>query len=86
MRKFSEKFKKIEHCKGKVILEHKLFDRQIHHCESLHIINDNSRIGLIIKNQHIYIDKPSVKFVRNRGNIFTMSDDMMNITIIVNKL
>ena len=86
MQKFSEQFKKIEHCKGKVILEHKLFDRQVHRCEDLHIIDDNSRIGLIIKNQHIYIDKQSVKFVRNRGNIFTMSDDMLSITVIVNKL
>ena len=86
MQKFSEQFKKIEHCKGKIILEHKLFDLQVYRCEDLHIIDNDSKIGLIIKNQHIYIDKQSVKFVRNRGNVFTMSDDMLSITVIVNKL
>lgn len=86
MQQFTEKFKKIEHCKGKIILEHKLFDRQVHRCEDLHIINDDEKIGLIIKNQHIYIDKQSVKFVRNRGNTYTMSDDMLSIKIIVNNV
>ena len=33
MQKFSEQFKKIDYCEGKVILEHILFDKQIHYCD-----------------------------------------------------
>lgn len=86
MQKFLEHFKKIEHSNGRIILRHTLFDTQTFYCDDIHIIDDGERIGVVLKNQEIFIDKQSVKFVRNRGNTFTMADDMFKIEIIVNNL
>lgn len=87
---FSEKFNNIEHGTGKVVLEHVLFDQQECYCEELHIINDDSRIGLILKNQEIYINKQEIKSAEihhlGQCDIFTVSDDRLTITVFVNKL
>ena len=86
MQKFSEQFKKIDYCSGKVILEHILFDQQIHYCDEIHIINDNHRIGLILKNQEIFIDKRQVISALIQANTFYISDGKLSIKIIMNKL
>ena len=86
MQKFSEHFKKIEHCKGKVILRHTLFDTQTFYCDDIHIIDDGERLGVVLKNQEIFIDKQSVKFAHTRNNTFAMAADMLSIEVLVNNL
>ena len=86
MQKFSEHFKEIEHCNGRVILRHTLFGTQTFYCDDIHIIDDGVRLGVILKSQEIFVDKQSVKFARIRNNTFAMADDMMRIEIIVNKM
>ena len=86
MQKFSEHFKEIEHCNGRVILRHTLFGTQTFYCDDIHIIDDGVRLGIILKNQEIFVDKQAIKLVRARNNTFAMTDDMMRIEIIVNKM
>jgi hypothetical protein len=83
---FSEHFNLIENCKAKVLLEHIWFERQIHYCEDLHIINDDRRIGLILKGQEIFISKQNLICTKKYDNMFVIADDKLKITIIVNKM
>ena len=83
--KFFEKLDKLENLKAKVILKHSLFGRQMHNCDSLQIINDD-RIGLVLKGQEIFMNKKDVVRVEEQGEMYTISDGKLQITIIVNKL
>lgn len=83
---FSEQFNLIENCKAKILLEHIFFDKQVYYCEKLHIINDDNRIGLIIKKQAIFINKQDIKVAKHYDNMFVIADERLQITIIVNKL
>lgn len=82
---FFEKWDKLKNLKAKIILKHSLFGRQIHSCDSLQIINDN-RIGLVLKEQEIFMDKQDVVWTEARDGMYTISDGRLQITLIVNKL
>lgn len=83
---FSEKFNLIENCKAKVLLEHGLFGQQIHRCERLHLINDDNRIGLVLKHQEIFVYKQDLKLLKVNNNMFVFADQTLQITIIVNNM
>ena len=83
--KFFEQWDKLENCKAKVLLKHSLFGRQLHNCDSLHIINDD-RIGLVLKGQEIFMDKEAVILTDTTDKMHTVSDGTLAITIIVNKM
>ena len=86
MEKFMRKFLQLNGKKAKILLEHCLFDKQVHYCEELHIINDDERIGLILKNKELFVYKQFIKLAKVDNNTFTISDGRLTITIIVNKL
>ena len=86
MEEFMRKFVKLNGKKAKILLEHCLFDKQVHYCEELHIINDNERIGVGIKGNDIFVYKQDVKVSKACDNIFMISDGRLTITIIVNEL
>ena len=82
---FFEKWDKLENLKAKVILKHSLFGRQLHNCDSIHIIND-CRIGLVLKGQEIFVDKARIVQAIEDGFMYTVSDGVLHITVIVNKV
>ena len=82
--KFFEKWDKLEKLKAKVILKHSLFGRQMHNCESIKVINDN-RIGLVLKEQEIFMNKNDIIYMEIENNMYTISDGKLTITLIVNK-
>ena len=84
MQKFMRKFIQLNGKEAKVVLKHCLFDRQVFYCDELKTVNDNERIGVIIKDRVIFMYKWNVKVAEVQGNIYTISDD--KLTIIVNKL
>ena len=86
MEEFMRKFVKLNGKKTKILLEHCLFDKQVHYCEEIHIINNNERIGVGIKGNDIFVYKQDVKASKACDNIFMISDGRLTITIIVNKL
>ena len=83
--KFFEQWDELENLKAKVILKHSLFGRQMHNCDSLHIINDN-RIGLILKGQEVFVYKHEIVQTEVNTGMYTVSDGTLQITILVNKL
>ena len=82
---FSEQFNAIENLKAKILLEHCLFDKQVNYCNNLKIINDDKRIGLILRDQEIFIYKRNLKHATVCNNLFVMADDRLRISIIVTK-
>ena len=86
MQQFMRKFKQLNGAKAKVVLEHCLFDRQVFYCDNLQTINDEARIGVVLKGQEKFIDKQNIKLVQAEGDTYIVSDGRLTIQIIVNKL
>ena len=83
--KFFEQWDKLENLEGKILLKHSLFGRQIHNCDSLHIINDE-RVGLVLKGQEIFMEKQAVIHTEAHKNMYTVSNGKLTITIFVNNM
>lgn len=86
MQQFMRKFTQLNGVEAKVVIEHCLFDRQAFLCDALQTINDDERIGLVLKEKNIFMDKQNVKVVEMQGNVYKVSDGRLTITINVNKL
>ena len=84
MQRFVRKFEQLNGVRAKVILEHLLFDGQVFLCDKLQTINDDERIGLILKGGQIFMYKRNVKVAEIQGDTYRVSDG--RLTIIVNKL
>lgn len=84
MQQFMRKFTQLNGVRASVLLEHCLFDSQAFSCDELETINDNERIGLVLKGRNIYMYKQNVKVAEVHGNKYTVSDG--RLTINVNKL
>lgn len=70
--------------KVKVMLVHRLFDKQIFYCDELQTLNDDGRIGLIVNGQDIFVYKQSLRAAEVLSNTYVISDG--RLTIIVEKL
>ena len=84
MQGFLRKFEQLNGVEVKVIIEHCLFDNQRFYCRQLQTINDDERIGVILKDRAIYMYKQNVKVAEAQGDTYRISDG--RLTIIVNKL
>ena len=84
MEQVMRKFQQLNGVEAKVIIEHCLFDKQRFYCRQLQTINDDKRIGLILKDQPIFMYKQNVKVAEVQGDEYRASDG--RLTIIVNKL
>ena len=85
MQQFMREFPQLNGIKAKVLLKHELFGRQLHNCDAVRIINDD-RIGIIIKNQPIFVYKQDVSYVNIDNNTYTISDGILTISIYMNKM
>lgn len=84
MQKFMRKFAQLNGVEAKVVIEHCLFDSQTFNCDNFQAIDDNTRIGVILKGQAIFMYKQNVKIAEVSDGVYTLSDG--RLTIIVNKL
>ena len=84
MQQFIRKFTQLNGEKAKIILMHRLFDKQIFYCEELKTLSDDSRVGLTVNGQDIFIYKQSARAFDELSNTYVMSDG--RLTIIVEKL
>lgn len=86
MQEFMRKFIQLNGAEAKVILEHCLFDRQAFYCDELKTVSDAQRIGLILKNQEIFIFKKDVQVAQVEDDALMISDGKLTMTIIVSNL
>ena len=84
MQQFMRKFTQLNGVRAKVLVEHCLFDKQVFLCDELQVVNDDERIGVMIKGQAIFMYKQNVKVAEVQGDLYTVSDG--RLTIFVNKL
>lgn len=84
MQQFMRKFTQLNGGKAKIILIHRLFDKQIFYCDELKTLNDDGRIGFTMNGQDIFIYKQNARVFEELSNTYVMSDG--RLTIIVEKL
>lgn len=80
MRTF-EKWSQLANKKCRVIIDHVLFDTQQYKCEALQVINNEERIGVVIKGRKLFVYKDYVRDFIVDENSYMVSDNMMTITI-----
>ena len=86
MQQFMRKFMQLNGVSGKVLLEHCLFDKQVFYCDVLKAIDDDEKIGLVLKGNDIFVYKSQLKLAKAHDNLYILSDGRLTITIIVNDL
>ena len=84
MRTF-EKWGELTNKNCMVVIRHMLFDKQQFECDRLQVINDENRIGVVIKGREIFMHKSDVKDFWVHDNAYTVEGKMMKITV-VNKM
>ena len=84
MEGFLRKFIKLNGVAARVVLEHRLFDKQKFYCEELKTVNDNYRAGVVIKGRAIFLYKREVRMFEEQDGRYVISDG--RLTIIVEKL
>ena len=75
------KFIQLNGVEAKVIIEHCLFDNQKFDYCQLQIIDDK-RIGVLLKEHEIFMDKRDIKVAEVNDNTYILSDGRLTITII----
>lgn len=85
MLKFLENLVQSENKKAKVLLKHSLWGEQGFETEVLHIIDDE-RIGVILKDQELFIYKDKVKDYGIDVDKLWITDGRLTIEIILNNL
>ena len=81
MQEFMRKFEQLNGIEAKVVLEHCLFDNQRFYCRQLQTINNNERIGVILKDREIYVYKSNIKIFEVQGDTYIISDGRLTINI-----
>ena len=76
------KFTQLDGHMAKVTLDHCLFDKQIFYCNELQTINDDEKLGVVIKDREIFVYKHDIKLAEVCGDVYKISDN--RLTIIVN--
>ena len=71
---------------GTVILEHALFGKSVYECERLQILDDDRKLGVIVKNRELFVYKDKLMNFKMDGNVYFFSDNILSIKIIVNKM
>lgn len=83
MRTF-DKWGQLENMNCRVIINHALFGQKQYDCDMLQIINDEHRIGVVIKGRKLYVHKHNVKSFFVYDTLSIVADDMMTIEIVNN--
>lgn len=80
------KWNELQEKSGKVVLEHKLFGKQEYECGDIQVVNDDEKIGVKIKGQELFVRKQNLVEFEIDETRYAVSDDLLEISVIVNKL
>ena len=81
MRTF-EKWDQLENMNCRVIVNHTLFDEQQYDCDKLQVINDEYRIGVVIKGRELFVYKQDVVDFWVYDNAYTVKDKIIALKIV----
>lgn len=85
MRKYDE-WNQLQGLRGKATLKHLLFGEQQYGCDEIQVIDNDEKIGIVVKGTELFVYKQKVVEFCIKGNTYTIGDDMLKIEVIVNKL
>lgn len=85
MRKYDE-WNQLQGLRGNATLKHLLFGEQQYGCDELQVINNDEKIGIVVKGTELFVYKQRVVEFCANGNVYTVGDDMLEIRVVVNKL
>lgn len=85
MQEFMRKFEQFNGKRAKVILEHCLFGDQSFYCAELQTIDSDTKCGVVIHKQDIFVYKHNIKVVKMHGHTCVIGDERLSITIILDK-
>jgi hypothetical protein len=85
MRNYDE-WDELQGLKGKVAVRHSLFGDQRYECDELQVVNDEEKIGVVVKGAVLFVYKQKVVEFCVSGNVYTAGDDLQEIEVIVNKM
>lgn len=85
MRRY-DRWNELQGLRGKVTLKHLLFGEQQYGCDEIQVVNDDEKIGIVVKGTELFVYKQKVVEFCVNGNTYTIGDDMLEIRVIVNKL
>lgn len=83
MDNFKTKFLEINKRKATVIIQHIIFGKEKYDVDELHTFCNDKNIGVIIKNQELYIPINEVTTYSNNQNIFEIYSFTRKIQIIL---
>ena len=79
------KFAQLNGKEVKITLEHCLFDSQRFYCRQLQTVNDDDRIGVLLRDHEIFVYKRDVKVAEVYDDTYIISDGRLKISIICKK-
>lgn len=80
-----DKWNKLQNKSGKVVLRHKLFGEQQYGCEALQVVNNDEKIGVVVKGSELFVCKEKAELIISR-NVYMVADNLLEIKVTVNKL
>jgi hypothetical protein len=81
-----DKWNELQGLKGKVAVKHLLFGEQQYGCDVLQVVNDDKKIGVVVKGAALFVYKQKLVEFCVSGNAYVIGDDLQEIEVIVNKL
>lgn len=85
MQQFMRKFEQLNGEMAKITLNHCLFDKQVFYCNKLQTINDDNRVGIVIKDREIFVYKHDIKVAEVCDNVYKIADDRLTIIVELHK-
>lgn len=79
-------FNEWENLRGKsgyVVIRHFLFGKKEYDCDELNIINDETKIGVIVKGCSLFIYKEDIEGFYIEGNTYRVNDSDLEIRVII---
>lgn len=81
MGEFIRKFTQLNGRTATIILEHCWFDKQMLETQEVNVIEDEKRLGLVLKGQAIFVYKNQIKKFGLNDNVVEFADDKLKILI-----
>ena len=85
MQQIIRKFEQIQNKPATIVLNHKLFGKQVCNVDKFDFINTNDKLGVCVRGQDIYICKSDISEAKVYNDILMFSDKRFKIIINVKK-
>ena len=79
-----DKWNELQGLHGKVTIKHLLFGVQKYGCDELRVVNNDEKIGIVVKGAELFVYKQKIVEFCTSGNTYVVGDDLQEIEVIIN--